>query len=134
MTPALGPRVRIAVVTTDLPLISSSANLDPEVIDFCRKCEKCAVVCPGQSVPYGVEKEIDGVKRWQINSESCYTYWCIAGTDCGRCVIVCPFSHPDNWFHRLTRFGIKNSMIFRRLAMPLDDLFYGKKPKPRMSG
>ncbi len=134
MTPALGPRVRIAVVTTDLPLIPSSAVPDPAIIDFCRKCEKCAVVCPGQSIPYGEEKEIEGARRWQIDSESCYTYWCHAGTDCGRCVTVCPFAHPDNWFHRLVRFGIRNSAIFRRMAIPLDDLFYGKKPKPRITG
>jgi reductive dehalogenase len=134
MTPKLGPRVRIAVVTTDLPLDPSSGRPDPALIDFCRKCEKCAIVCPGQSVPLGREKEIDGVKRWQINSESCYTFWCQAGTDCGRCVIVCPFAHPDNWFHRLVRLGIRNSLIFRRLAIPLDDLFYGKKPGPRNSG
>jgi len=131
MTPGLGPRVRIAVITTDLPLIESQNKTDPSVIDFCRKCEKCAVVCPGQSIPFGDESEIDKVKRWKINSESCYTYWCIAGTDCGRCMIVCPYSHPDNWFHRMIRFGIRNSSVFRSLAVPLDDLFYGKKPKPR---
>jgi len=78
-----------------------------------------------------MEKEIDGVMRWKIDAESCYTYWCQAGTDCGRCIIVCPFAHPDNWFHRLVRFGIRNSYIFRRLAVPLDDLFYGRKPRPR---
>lgn len=131
MTPTIGPRVRIAVVTTDMPLLPASARPDPVLIDFCRQCEKCAMVCPGQSVPYGMEKEYDGIKRWKINSESCYSYWCFAGTDCGRCVIVCPFAHPDNWFHRLVRFGIRNSYIFRRLAIPLDDLFYGRKPRPR---
>jgi len=131
MTPKVGPRVRIAVVTTDMPLIVSKYKHDPTVIDFCRKCEKCADICPSKSIPFGVERNIDGVPRWQIHSESCFTYWCIAGTDCGRCVIVCPYSHPDNWFHRFIRFGVRNSFIFRRLAIRLDDLFYGKKPKPR---
>jgi len=131
MTPSLGPRVRIAAVTTDLPLIPSQPRPDPVIIDFCRKCKKCAIVCPGQSIPFGEEKENDGVKRWKINSESCYTYWCQAGTDCGRCMTVCPFSHPDNWFHRFVRFGIQHFYIFRILALPLDDLFYGKKPSPR---
>jgi reductive dehalogenase len=130
MTPVLGPRVRIAVVTTDMPLEPNPVKPDPALIDFCRRCEKCALVCPGQSIPFGPEKETEGVRRWQIHSESCYTYWCQAGTDCGRCVIVCPFSHPDNWFHRLARFGIRNSSVFRRLAVHLDDLFYSKKPRP----
>ena len=131
MTPRLGPRCRIAVITTDLPLVSTRGEPDPTVIDFCRHCEKCAVVCPSQSVPFGQEKEMDGVLRWQISSEGCYTYWCQAGTDCGRCVIVCPFAHPDNWFHRIIRFGLRKSYLFRRVAIPMDDLFYGKKPKPR---
>ncbi len=131
MTPRLGPRVRIAVVTTDIPLTAVQLSSDETVIDFCRHCKKCSLVCPAQSIPDGPAKEVSGALRWQINSESCYTFWCMAGTDCGRCIIVCPYSHPDNWFHRLIRFGIRNSTVFRRLALPLDDLFYGKKPGPR---
>lgn len=144
MTPDLGPRCRIAVVTTDLPLVVSGpfgtpdsgasapfSSFDSSLIDFCRRCEKCAAICPSQSIPLGNESEIDGLKRWKIDSESCFTYWCQAGTDCGRCMIVCPYSHPDNWFHRIIRFGIRNNVLFRRLALPLDDLFYGRKPKPR---
>ncbi len=149
MTPRVGPRCRIAVVTTDLPLVPGHLDRRPGrvtgrrvrwqgkngssavVIDFCRRCEKCALACPGQSIPLGPERETGGVKRWKIDPESCYTYWCRAGTDCGRCMIVCPWSHPDNWFHRLVRFGIRNNVLFRRLALPLDDLFYGRKPAPR---
>jgi len=125
MTPAIGPRIRIAVITTDMPLKPSKPKPDPTVIDFCRYCRKCAEICPVQAIPYGPEKLIDSVRRWQINSESCYTFWCIAGTDCGKCIIVCPYSHPDYWIHRLVRFGVKNSLVFRRIAMKLDDLFYG---------
>jgi reductive dehalogenase len=131
MTPSLGPRVRIAVVTTNMPLLPSRVIADPAVADFCRRCEKCAMACPGRAIPFGHEPETGDVRRWRVSSENCYTYWCQAGTDCGRCVIVCPFSHPDNWFHRLVRHGIRNSLIFRRLAIPLDDLFYGRKPRPR---
>jgi len=163
MTPRLGPRCRIAVITTDLPLlpgqstrhlptttdpnekpaqsdrklsspiaaIAHQARPDPTVIDFCRRCEKCAVVCPAQSIQYGPEKDVDGVKRWKIDDAGCFTYWCQAGTDCGRCMIVCPYAHPDNWFHRFIRFGIRENALFRRMAIPMDDLFYGKKPKPR---
>ena len=136
MTPRLGPRCRIAVITTELPLnvsgqTSSRAGDDPAVIDFCRRCEKCALICPAQSVPYGPEKKIQDAWRWQINSESCYTFWCQAGTDCGQCMIVCPYAHPDNWLHRFIRFGIRNNFLFRRMAVPMDDLFYGKKPKQR---
>jgi hypothetical protein len=41
---------------------------------------------------------------------------------------VCPYSHPDNLLHNLVRVGVRNSSLFRRLAIRLDDVFYGKRP------
>ena len=130
MTPELGPRVRIAVVTTDLPLIVDQRTRDYSVLDFCARCKKCAAVCPSKSISFDDRAEIDGVKRWQINAESCFTYWNTTGTDCGRCVRVCPYSHPDNLLHNIVRFGVRNSSLFRALAVPMDDYIYGKKPPP----
>ncbi len=130
MTPGYGPRVRIAVVTTDLPLFIDPPTHDSSVLDFCTKCRKCAVICPGQAIPFEERKEIDGAFRWQINSEACYMYWCKAGTDCGRCIAVCPFSHPNNLMHNLVRRGVNNSVVFRNLSIKMDDVIYGKKPAP----
>ncbi len=131
LTPRQGPRVRIGVVTTDLPLIADTYRPDESVLDFCRICKKCAQNCPSQSIPQG-ERQIDnGVLRWKIKPESCYHYWTIVGTDCGKCMAVCPYSHPDNWAHNLVRWGIRRSGVFRRAALLLDDLFYGKKPPAR---
>lgn len=128
MTPKLGPRVRIAVVTTDLPLIPDEPFRDASVIDFCRMCKKCADACPARAISFEDRQEINGVKRWQINQEACYTFWCVCGTDCGRCVSVCPYSHPDNLLHNFVRLGIRNSAVFRRVALRLDDFFYGRVP------
>lgn len=131
MTPFQGPRVRVGVVTTDMPLISDPYSGEPSIIDFCRICKKCAHNCPSQSIPHGEREISNGVLRWQINPESCYHYWTIVGTDCGRCLAVCPYSHPDNLLHNLVRWGIKRSGTFRRAALFLDDFFYGKKPPSR---
>lgn len=131
MTPKLGPRVRIGVITTDLPLPQSRKKDLSHMIRFCEICKKCARVCPSNSIPFGDPGVINGVKRWQINQESCYTYWCIAGTDCGKCMSDCPYSHPDNSFHSLVRWMIRNSIIFRYLAVKLDDFFYGRKPRSK---
>lgn len=131
MTPSEGPRVRLGVVTTDLELIPNAHKTDEAVIDFCTICEKCASVCPSRSIPFGVRQEMDGVYRWKLNPDTCFRYWNVAGTDCARCVSVCPFSHPNTFFHRLIRVGIQYSGFFRRVALWMDDLFYGKKPKPR---
>ena len=131
MTPLQGPRVRVGVITTEMPLIADSYSGEPSILDFCRICKKCAHNCPSQSIPKGEREISNGVLRWKINPESCYHYWTIVGTDCGRCLAVCPYSHPDNMLHNLVRWGIRRSGNFRRVALFLDDFFYGKKPPSR---
>ncbi|MDQ2178112.1 4Fe-4S dicluster domain-containing protein [Marinifilum sp. D714] len=129
MTPKEGPRVRLGVVTTTFELETDKRSKDNSMLDFCLQCKKCAEVCPSNSISLDEPKLVNGIKRWQINSESCFTYWCKAGTDCGRCMACCPYSHPDNLLHNFIRFGIKHSALFRMLAVHLDDFFYGRKPK-----
>jgi ferredoxin len=126
MTPQHGPRVRIGVVTTDMPLAESPERAEPSIEKFCRICKKCAKICPSQAIPHG-----DRGDRWKIDSEACFTFWCEAGTDCGRCVITCPYAHPDTPVHRFVRMTIRRSPLLRRLAAPIDDLVYGVKPGPR---
>ncbi len=128
MTPELGPRVRIAVVTTDMPLVVDQRERDLSMIDFCKRCKKCADVCPSKAISFDEPKEIAGVKRWQLNSEACFTYWCAIGTDCAKCMRACPFSHPNNLLHNMVRAGIKRSALFREFALKMDDFFYGRKP------
>lgn len=131
MTPELGPRVRIGVVTTDAPLELTGRLDNPSVIDFCMYCKKCAEVCPSNAISFEEPQEIDGIKRWQIDQEACFTLWTKMGTDCGRCVSVCPYSHPNNLLHNLVRTGLKQSAAFRKAALKMDDFFYGRKPAPR---
>jgi reductive dehalogenase len=131
MTPGRGPRVRLAVVTTDLELVPDAAAPDASVIAFCGACVKCAANCPARAIPTGGREELDGALRWRIDSDACYRFWCAAGTDCGRCVAVCPYSHPDGLYHDLVRAGNRRSALFRRLAARLDDLFYGATPLRR---
>ncbi|TFH41411.1 MAG: 4Fe-4S dicluster domain-containing protein [Lysobacterales bacterium] len=131
MTPELGPRVRLAVVTTDLPLVPDERRKDASLLDFCRRCKKCAETCPSKAIAFDDRREIDGAWRWKINSEACFTYWCTIGTDCGRCMQVCPYSHPDNLAHNLIRTGVRRSATFRALALKMDDYFYGRKPSPQ---
>lgn len=128
MTPDLGPRVRISVVTTNLPLPVKKPTPERSTLHFCHHCQKCARNCPAAAIPEGPRSRIGGAYRWRINSERCYHFWTISGTDCGRCISVCPYSHSDNTFHRFIRWGIKNNLVFRRLAIKLDDVFYGPKP------
>lgn len=130
VTPELGPRVRLTVVTTSLPLVCDERRRDDSIVDFCTHCLKCAEVCPARAIPFGPRREIDGVKRWQIDSEACFTFWCASGTDCGRCIRVCPYAHPRGWLHGLVRAGIRTAPRFRRFALRMDDFLYGRRPPP----
>lgn len=131
MTPDLGPRVRISVVTTDMPVKYSGKQHDPTMLHFCELCNKCAINCPASAIPLGEREGMEGSRRWRIDSERCYHYWTVSGTDCGRCITVCPYSHSRNSFHRFIRWGIKNNLVFRHLAVKLDHVFYGRRPPVR---
>lgn len=131
MTPDLGPRVRISVVSTNMPVIHSPSLPDRTTLHFCDLCKKCAVNCPVAAIPTGHQINVNGTDRWQISSEKCYHFWTTSGTDCGRCMTVCPYSHRDNHFHSFIRWGIKNNLLFRYLAVKLDNVIYGRKPSIR---
>ena len=99
------------------------------MIDFCRACMKCAENCPGKAISFDDRQWDNGVLRWKINPEACFGYWAAAGTDCARCIQVCPYSHPDNLLHRLARFEVRRNAIARKTAVKMDDVFYGRRPK-----
>ncbi|QUH24622.1 4Fe-4S dicluster domain-containing protein [Serpentinicella alkaliphila] len=91
ITKKYGPRVRLGVVTTNLPLVTDSP-INFGISQFCVECEKCVKTCPGKAIPAGLQEDIEGEKRWKINSEECYRRWRMLGTDCGICLASCPLS------------------------------------------
>jgi len=130
MTKDYGPRVRLGAVTTDLPLLSNKP-IDIGALDFCRICKKCAHCCPSNSIPTGDREAVAGTKRWKLNAETCFDYWGKVGTDCNICMRVCPWSHASSLPHKLIRNLITRNHLSRRLFNMMDDIFYGKKPKPK---
>jgi ferredoxin len=130
MTPEFGPRIRLAVVTTDAPLVLDRP-LAFGVQDFCGACLKCADVCPSRSIDRGAPAEHNGVLRWRSERDGCYRYWRLRGSDCGLCVKVCPYAHPRSWSHDLVRSAIQRNPAARRLAIWADDLAYGRRPRGR---
>jgi ferredoxin len=131
MTPALGPRVRLGVVTTELPLIPDQRSRDASVLDFCRVCKKCAENCPVRAIAFDDRQEIEGALRWRINPDTCFRYWTVLGTDCARCVALCPYSFPDSPMHNLVRWTVRRSGGVRRAVMWLDGVFYGRIPRSK---
>ncbi len=128
ITPRFGPRVRLSVVTTDLPL-EYDKPVSFGVQNFCGICKKCAVNCPSGSIERGEKQICNGVEKWQSNQESCFKYWKRVGSDCSICLKVCPYSHPDTLMHRMVRQMIARNPVAQRLALAGDDFFYGRRPK-----
>ena len=133
MTKEFGPRIRLGAVTTDLDLIPDQP-VDIGVVDFCKFCKKCAVCCPSKSIPLDEgPTEVNGTLRWKLNDETCFDYWGKVGTDCNVCMKVCPWSHARTFPHRLIVAMISRNGPARRIFSIMDDIFYGKKPKPKVA-
>lgn len=92
ITKEFGPRVRLGVVTTDMELLPDT-RLDLGIPEFCQLCENCTSTCPGKAIPKGNREDVQGIKRWKINDDDCFSVWKRVGTDCGVCLSACPFSH-----------------------------------------
>ena len=130
ITPRFGPRVRLGLVTTEMPLTADEPIVFG-VQDFCLKCRKCALNCPSQAIPLGERVVDNGSQRWIIKREECYRFWRKAGTDCAVCISVCPYSKKDNWIHGMIRELTKRSKAFQSMSVWGDDFFYGRRPVSR---
>lgn len=97
ITPQFGSRVRLCKVFTDLPL-KSDKLIDFGVQEYCEKCKKCLDNCPVQAISERKTANAitisnnSGVKKWQMNGEKCFEFWCKTGIDCNICIKVCPFN------------------------------------------
>jgi reductive dehalogenase len=137
ITPTHGPRVRLAKVLTDLPLVPDRP-IEFGVWDFCMQCEKCAVKCPSQSIRYGKPTDQpnnisnrEGLYRWPINAETCLAFWAANGTDCSNCIRSCPFNKPPGWLHDTVRWGIRNYPRLNPFFLWMDDVCgYGRQKTP----
>jgi reductive dehalogenase len=121
-----GSRVRIGAVTTDFPLRPGQpAWLGAD--RFCAICRKCADACPSRALAGGDKQRVRGVDKWPTLAERCYAYWRTAGSDCGICMEICPFSHPDTPLHNLVRWFVRRASWVNRAALACDDLVYGRR-------
>ncbi len=92
-----GPRIRLATVLTDMPLIA-----DKPLKNRCGKCKKCAEACPASAI-----KNINTETHYESRDEAVYLDRCyrrllkfkakpeIAATICGVCIKACPFGRKS---------------------------------------
>ena len=133
LTKELGSCLKLATVTTDLPLIY---DLPVEIgtDEFCRDCRICAESCPSRAIPTGDKEIVRGVEKWRIIPESCFYIWNKTGTDCGVCVAACPWTKPRTAFHNVARWFATRGGKAGWWMSRMDQLIYGKfKPTPHPS-
>ncbi|MFC1627906.1 reductive dehalogenase [Gemmatimonadota bacterium] len=110
-TPRYGPRVRLAKVLTDMPLVPD-VPISFGVAEFCEKCMLCADQCPSGAITSGSRtwegtsrSNSQGTYKWYVEGAKCYDF---NGFSCSNCKRCCPFNKPNNsWLHRLTRSIVK---------------------------
>jgi len=92
-----GQAMKMAVVTTDLPMIYDKKT-DFGVDNICRNCKICAERCPAGAINHGDKKIIRGASRYPFSPEACFNVWKTTGTDCGVCIISCPHTREPSLF------------------------------------
>jgi ferredoxin len=126
ITEQYGNAIKIAAVTTDMPL-AHDKPVDIGIDEFCHKCTICAKNCPVGAITLGDKEIIRGVYKFKLNESACYSYFRYAGTDCGICMSVCPWTRPRSFPNNLVLWGVKRYNLVRKLAIKADTLSGRKK-------
>jgi epoxyqueuosine reductase len=92
ITPQFGSGVRLAGVTTDMPMVATMPNRFG-ADDFCKTCQVCTNACPPGAI---MEKKqmVRGVERWYVDFDKCIPYFAETAS-CGICFATCPWTRPD---------------------------------------
>jgi len=91
ISPKFGSGVRLAAVTTNMPLVST-APIRFGADEFCSTCQICTNACPPSAI---IEKKqmVRGVERWYVNFDKCIPFFAEAAS-CGICIAECPWTRP----------------------------------------
>lgn len=103
ISPKLGSSVRLALVSTDMPLVVDGPK-EYGIDDMCARCNVCTRFCPGDAI--SPEKAtVAGVTRWYVNTDKCEPYF-LQLWGCKICLMVCPFngrSHNKETFKHVAK-------------------------------
>ena len=139
LSPEFGNNMRLKAVTTDLPL-QPDKPISFGTHDFCMACESCAEYCPSGAIPKGEPSEKlpnpvhnnPGFCKWYVDAEKCIIFWGMnkrKWPSCGgRCIAVCPWNKPMNWFHNSVRWlAIHAPHSFKKFLVRADRIAYRRK-------
>lgn len=98
-----GSNLRLAGVTTDMPLIFGNAD-QFGADDFCANCRVCSDACPPDAINE-TKQWVRGVERWYVDFDKCIPFFA-DNAGCGACIAVCPWARPgvaDNLLVKMAR-------------------------------
>ena len=138
LSPEYGINMRLKAVTTDLPL-EVDRPISFNTHEFCMACENCATYCPANAVPFGEPTEAPdsmfnnpGYTKWYVKAERCLMFWMANRkkwiTCGGRCISVCPWNKPMNFFHNvIRRMAIHAPNPIKKALVWADRVVYERK-------
>jgi epoxyqueuosine reductase len=92
ITPQFGPRLRLATVSTNLPL-AVDRPIDLGINAFCDVCQRCLRRCPGRAI--GRERRtVRGVHKYVVDLDKCLPVFA-QPTGCSVCIKVCHYNRPS---------------------------------------
>jgi epoxyqueuosine reductase len=86
-----GSGVRLAGVTTDMPLIATEP-MRFGADEFCSTCQVCTNACPPGAISED-KQMVRGVERWYVDFDKCIPFFAEAAS-CGICIAECPWTRP----------------------------------------
>ncbi len=90
--PQFGSGVRLAGVTTDMPLITTKP-VQFGADEFCKTCQVCTNACPPGAISEQ-KRMVRGEERWYVDFDRCIPYFAESAS-CGICFAECPWTRPD---------------------------------------
>jgi ferredoxin len=87
-----GAGVRLAGVTTDMPLVTTSPDRFG-ADEFCKTCQVCTNACPPGAISEN-KQLVRGVERWYVDFDKCIPFFAEAAS-CGICIAECPWTRPN---------------------------------------
>lgn len=89
ITKKFGPRQRLSVIAINIDNIPDIASDDFEIEKYCKKCRRCALMCPVSAI-YDEPLNNENGTITRINGEKCIQYF-YETTGCSVCIKECPF-------------------------------------------
>ncbi len=92
ISPRFGAGVRLAGVTTDMPL-APTPSIHFGADEFCGNCQVCTQACPPGAITQQ-KQMVRGIEKWYVDFDKCIPYFAEAAS-CGICIAECPWTRPS---------------------------------------